>query len=206
MQCWQKAEDKQKTIQTAIKAARLFVKVSIFHHKYSPEIRLDWSNSFSDGVQCFRIAADILKNDNKFSIAVSVLQELGNTEKKFELYHCAGSTFEEAVTICLENKLHLQLLFDSIYNCIVCYTMGERIDLAMLITERVLSKISHDIPDQPHIQKSFLNLKIFKAIILLCLFKHDELVLYTVKNFDQNVSVLFHRMSEATKKKMNLQL
>ena len=133
MQCWQKIEDKQRTVRTAVKAARLFIKSANFNYSISKNLRDTWSDPLADGLHCYRVAIDVLKNDAKPNLAVVLLLELGKTESQFDLLHYAGNTYEEAANLCLEQKLSPPLLFDSLFNGIDSYSKAERLDLALLI-------------------------------------------------------------------------
>ena len=137
MQCYQKIDDKQKTVRTAVKAARLFVKSATFNYEISRNLRDTWSDPLADGLHCYRVAADALRSDGKPNLAVVLLLELGKTEYKFDLFHYAGNTYEEAVNISIEQKLSPPLLFDSTFNCIDCYSRADRLDLALLVVEKV---------------------------------------------------------------------
>nr|AGM32651.1 hypothetical protein [Coptotermes formosanus] len=198
MQCWQKVKDKQKTVRTAVKAARLFIKAATYNYTISKNLRDTWSDPLADGLQCYKIASEVLKSDGKPNLTVVLLIERGRIEKQFELFHYAGNTYEESVKLCLEKNLTLPLLFDSVFNCVDCYSRADRIDLALSVVEKVQQKIQ-DTPNSPHVKRLFLDLKIFKGILLLSSFKFEELVEFSKASFDENVANLFIKMGEATK-------
>lgn len=203
MQCYQKIDDKQKTVRTAVKAARLFVKSATFNYEISRNLRDTWSDPLADGLHCYRVAADVLKADGKPNLAVVLLLELGKTEYKFDLYHYAGNTYEEAVNLCLEQKLSPPLLFDSSFNCIESYSRADRLDLALLVVDRVNQKLSQEIVAQinasPLMKRQFVDLKIFKAQLLLSAFKHNDCIAYADENLEEGVAQLFHQLSDATR-------
>ncbi|KAH0786126.1 hypothetical protein GPJ56_009803 [Histomonas meleagridis] len=203
MQCYQKVEDKQKTVRTAVKAARLFVKSATFNYEISRNLRDTWSDPLADGLHCYRVAADVLKSDGKPNLAVVLLLELGKTEAQFDLFHYAGNTYEEAVTLCLEQTLSPPLLFDSTFNCIDCYSRADRLDLGLSVVDKVLTKMSQNIKDQitssPLMNRQFTDLHIFRAQLLLSAFKHAECIEYSASNLDENVAALFKSLCDASK-------
>ncbi|KAK8890799.1 hypothetical protein M9Y10_027998 [Tritrichomonas musculus] len=203
MQCYQKIEDKQKTVRTAVKAARLFVKSATFNYEISRNLRDTWSDPLADGLHCYRVAVDNLKTDGKPNLAVVLLLELGKTEYKFDLFHYAGNTYEEAVNLCNEQKLSPPLLFDSTFNCIDCYSRADRLDLALLVVERVQQKMGQEILDQinasPLMKRQLVDLKIFKAQLLLSAFKHNDCISYANSNLEEGVAQLFKELSDASR-------
>jgi hypothetical protein len=88
----------------------------------------------------------------------------------------------------------------------LCYCLCECIsdNLALLVIDRTFSQRENDIPDNSYLNTLFLNLKNFSAEILLLFFKHQELIVYALNNFETDISSLFYRPSDATKK-INLQ-
>jgi hypothetical protein len=203
MQCYQKVEDKQKTVRTAVKAARLFVKSATFNYEISRNLRDTWSDPLADGLHCYRVAADVLKGDNKPNLAVVLLLELGRTECKFDLYHYAGNTYEEAVNLSLEQKLSPPLLFDATFNAIDCYSRADRLDLALLVTEKVSTKMQPGIVEQvnqsPLMKRQLVDLKIFKAQLLLSAFKHVDCIGYASANLEEGVARLFKELCDASR-------
>lgn len=203
MQCWQKVEDKQRTVRTAVKAARLFIKSATFNYSISRNLRDTWSDPLADGLHCYRVAVDVLKNDAKPNLAVVLLLELGKTESQFDLLHYAGNTYEEAATLCLDQKLSPPLLFDSVFNSIDCYCKADRLDLALAIVDRVSDKFGEDLMKQidssPLMKRQFEDLKIYKAQLLLSAFKHDKCIDFAKNNLDANVKELFEQLCSATK-------
>ena len=203
MQCYQKIDDKQKTVRTAVKAARLFVKSATFNYEISRNLRDTWSDPLADGLHCYRVAADALRSDGKPNLAVVLLLELGKTEYKFDLFHYAGNTYEEAVNISIEQKLSPPLLFDSTFNCIDCYSRADRLDLALLVVEKVQNKMGQEILDQinasPLMKRQLVDLKIFKAQLLLSAFKHVDCINYANANLEEGVAQLFKELCDASK-------
>lgn len=203
MQCYQKIDDKQKTVRTAVKAARLFVKSATFNYEISRNLRDTWSDPLADGLHCYRVAVDNLKTDGKPNLAVVLLLELGKTEYKFDLFHYAGNTYEEAVNLCIDQKLSPPLLFDSTFNCIDCYSRADRLDLALLVVERVQQKMGQDILDQinasPLMKRQLVDLKIFKAQLLLSAFKHSDCISYANSSLEEGVAQLFKELSDASR-------
>jgi hypothetical protein len=203
MQCYQKVDDKQKTVRTAVKAARLFVKSATFNYEISRNLRDTWSDPLADGLHCYRVAADVLKGDNKPNLAVVLLLELGRTEYKFDLYHYAGNTYEEAVNLSLEQKLSPPLLFDSTFNAIDCYSRADRLDLALLVVDRVQQKIPQETTDQinasPLMKRQLVDLKIFKSQLLLMAFKHADCIGFSSANLEDGVSKLFKELCDASR-------
>ena len=203
MQCYQKVEDKQKTVRTAVKAARLFVKSATFNYEISRNLRDTWSDPLADGLHCYRVAADVLKGDSKPNLAVVLLLELGKTEAKFDLFHYAGNTYEEAVNLSLDGKLSPPLLFDSTFNCIDCYSRADRLDLALLVVERVQQKMSPETIEQinssPLMKRQLVDLKIFKAQLLLSAFKHSDCIQFSNGNLEEGVAQLFKELSDASR-------
>jgi hypothetical protein len=203
MQCYQKMEDKQKTVRTAVKAARLFVKSATFNYEISRNLRDTWSDPLADGLHCYRVAADVLKSDNKPNLAVVLLLELGRTEYKFDLYHYAGNTYEEAVNLSLDQKLSPPLLFDSTFNAIDCYSRADRLDLALLVAEKVSTKMPAEVIEQvnqsPLMKRQLFDLKIFKAQLLLSAFKHVDCIGYSNANLEDGVARLFKELCDASR-------
>lgn len=203
MQCWQKIEDKQRTVRTAVKAARLFVKSANFNFNISRNLRDTWSDPLADGLHCYRVAADVLKSDNKPNLAVVLLLELGKTEAQFDLLHYAGNTYEEAATLCIDQKLSPPLLFDSVFNCVDCYARADRLDLALLVVDRVQAKIGEETNEQinasPLMKTQLANIKILKAQLLLSAFKYADCITYAEKNLEEGVVALFRQLCDATK-------
>jgi hypothetical protein len=203
MQCYQKVDDKQKTVRTAVKAARLFVKSATFNYEISRNLRDTWSDPLADGLHCYRVAADVLKADNKPNLAVVLLLELGRTEYKFDLYHYAGNTYEEAVNLSLDQKLSPPLLFDSTFNAIDCYSRADRLDLALLVVERVQSKINQETLEQinasPLMKRQLVDLKIFKSQLQLMAFKHRECIEFSAANLEDSVAKLFKELCDASR-------
>lgn len=203
MQCYQKLEDKQKAVRTAVKAARLFIKSASFNYEISRNLRDTWSDPLADGLHCYRVAADTLKSDNKPNLAVVLLLELGKTEAKFDLFHYAGNTYEEAVNLCIDQKLSPPLLFDASFNCVDSYSRADRLDLALVVVDKVQQKLTPDIQEQinssPLMTRQLSDLKIFKAQLLLSAFKHADCIQFANENLEPNVAELFKQLSEATK-------
>jgi hypothetical protein len=203
MQCYQKVEDKQKTVRTAVKAARLFVKSATFNYEISRNLRDTWSDPLADGLHCYRVAADVLKGDSKPNLAVVLLLELGRTEFKFDLYHYAGNTYEEAVNLAMSEKLSPPLLFESTFNAIDCYSRADRLDLALLVAEKVHTKLPQETLDQinssPLMKRQLVDLKIFKAQLLLSAFKHVDCIGFSNANLDEGVAQLFKALCDASR-------
>lgn len=203
MQCWQKIEDKQKTVRTAVKAARLFIKSANFNFSISRNLRDTWSDPLADGLHCYRVAADVLKGDSKPNLAVVLLLELGKTEAQFDLLHYAGNTYEEAANLCLDQHLSPPLLFDSVFNCVDCYSRADRLDLALLVVDNVQNKLGESANDQissSQLMKAQLtNIKILKAQLLLSAFKYADCIAYAEKNLEEGVAQLFKQLCDATK-------
>jgi len=209
MQCYQKIEDKQKTVRTAVKAARLFIKSATFNYEISRNLRDTWSDPLADGLHCYRVAVDVLKSDGKPNLAVVLLLELGKTEFKFDLFHYAGNTYEEAVNLTLEQKLSPPLLFDSAFNCIECYTKADRLDLALELIERVNEKekeIIDQINSSSFLKKQYNDLKIFKAQLLLSAFRHTDCVNYAEQNLEESIAQLFKFLCDASKSNETAQI
>lgn len=203
MQCYQKIGDKQKTVRTAVQAARLFIKSAAFNYEISRNLRDTWSDPLADGLHCYRVAADTLKSDEKPNLAVVLLIELGKTEHQFDLFHYAGNTYEEAANLALEKKLAPPLLFDAAFNCVECYSKADRLDLGLIMIDNVIKQITPEALEQinssPLMKRQHEDLRIFKAQLLLSAFKHDECVEYAKENFDENVANLFKALCDATK-------
>lgn len=204
MQCYQKNDDKQKTVRTAVKAARLFVKSATFNYEISRNLRDTWSDPLADGLHCYRVAVDVLKNDGKPNLAVVLLLELGKTEAKFDLFHYAGNTYEEAVSLSLQQKLSPPLLFDSVFNCIDCYSKADRLDLALLVVDRVQEKelppeTISQINASPLMKRQLVDVKIFKAQLLLSAFKHSDCIDFAQASLEEGVARLFKELSDASR-------
>jgi hypothetical protein len=182
--------------------ARLFVKSVMFNYEISRNLRDTWSDPLADGLQCYKVAADVLKSDNKPNLVVMLL-ELGRTEYKFDLYHYTGNTYEEAVNLSLDQKLSPPLLFDSMFKGIDCYSRADRLDLALLVAEKVLTKIPPGVLEQinqsPLMRRQLVDLKIFKAQLLLSAFKHVDCINYSNANLEEGVARLFKELSDASR-------
>jgi hypothetical protein len=145
----------------------------------------------------------VLKSDNKPNLAVVLLLELGRTEYKFDLYHYAGNTYEEAVNLSLEQKLSPPLLFDSTFNAIDCYSRADRLDLGLLVAEKVSTKMPPEVLEQinqsPLMKRQLVDLKIFKAQLLLSAFKHVDCIGYSNANLEEGVARLFKELCDASR-------
>lgn len=201
MRCWQKYEDKQKTVRTAVRAARLFVKSATFNYSVSKNLRDTWSDPLADGLHCYSVAVDILKADKKPNLAVVLLLELGKTEAQFNLHHYAGSTYRSAVELCKKEALSLPLLFDSAFNSIESYCEADRLDLALEVVKDVLSinDLERDATSSQLMKNQLNDIKIVQAQLLLSSFQYEKCAEAYELFDDENIKLLFSKLCDATK-------
>jgi tetratricopeptide (TPR) repeat protein len=203
LQCFQKVQDTAKTVQTAITAARLFLKTADFNYQISRCLRETWCDALSDGLHCYRVAADLLKVHKKPYLASQVLMELGNAESRFEISHNAANTYEEATLVIIDGKAPLPLLFSAVTAAIVAYNKTDRFDLALSILlraqEHFFDNNSAWISPLPLMKRQFHDLNIYHAQLLLMTFEHDECITYADQNCDKDVALVFKDMITATK-------
>lgn len=133
MRCYEKLEDTQKLIRTAITAARFFIKSAKFNYEISKSLHDTWADPLSDGIQCYRSAIFTLKATKKYNIAVFTLNELAEVESFFGEYHNAGNAYEESTRLCAKYSLHPRIFIDSLLNCVECYTKSKQFDLALVL-------------------------------------------------------------------------
>jgi hypothetical protein len=200
LQCFQKVQDTAKTVQTAITAARLFLKTADFNYQISRCLRETWCDALSDGLHCYRVAADLLKVHKKPYLASQVLMELGNAESRFEISHNAANTYEEATLVIIDGKAPLPLLFSAVTAAIVAYNKTDRFDLALSILlraqEHFFDNDSAWMSPSPLMKRQFHDLNIYHAQLLLMTFKHDECI---ALNCENEVALIFKDMITATK-------
>ena len=201
MQCYEKLEDKQKIIQTSMKAARLFIKSASFNYEISRALRDSWSGPLANGIQCYRTASNTLISDSKPNLAVSILFELAQVESRFEFHHYAGNIYEEAMTFCIEHNLRPRLLLQSIINAIKCYSMCERFDLAYLVCEKgynhFINNHSELIQSSQMMHEEYNDLSLFKSILMICNRKYEEAVRFSQPLYRHEISLFLHILSEA---------
>ena len=195
MQCYEKLQDKQNTIKTAITAARLFVKSATFNYEVSRTIRDLWSDPLADGIHCYRVAYKTLLQDSKPNLAVAILLELAKTEGTFEYFHYAGNTYEEAIQLCIEKNLRPRALIDATFACIKCYAKADRFDLGLIVVTKVIDKLEQTsaslIESSPLMRQQFEDLRIMHAQMLLCTGKYEQCIEFSNKKLDVKVAVVF---------------
>jgi tetratricopeptide (TPR) repeat protein len=203
LQCYQKVQDTAKTIQTAMTAARLFMKTADYNYQISRCLRETWADALSDGLHCYRVAADLLKSNAKSYLASQVLMELGAAESRFDISHNAANTYEEATLVIIDGKAPLPLLFSAVTAAIVAYNKIDRFDLALSILvraqEHFFDNNSAWISPSPLMKRQFHDLNVYHAQLLMMTFKHDECIAYAESNCDKDVAVIFRDMITATK-------
>ena len=140
LQCFQKVQDVAKTVQTAITAARLFLKTAEFSFQISRCIRETWADALADSLHCYRVAADLLKDNKKPYLAAQVLMEMAGVETKFDLVQSAGNTYEEAVNVIIDGKAHQY--GDNVKLTHYCYFYKKLIDW---IVKKLNTQLDHAV-------------------------------------------------------------
>lgn len=195
MQCYEKLQDTQNTIQTAITAARLFIKSAIFNYEVSRTIRDLWSDPLADGIHCFRVACKTLIQDNKPNLAVAILLELAKTESYFEYHHYAGNTYEEAIQLCIDKNLRPRAIVDATFLCIQSYVKAERYDLGLIVVTKTIEKVSQYflsiISSSPLMRQQFDYLLIMRGQMLLCNEKNEECLLFINTKFQKTYACIY---------------
>ena len=203
LQCYSKVEDTSRTIQTAVSAARLFIQNAKFGFEYSRNIQETWYSPLCDGLHCYRVAIDLLKENKKPYLAATILSELGKTEMEFELVHPAANTYEEAINVIIDGKAPLQLLFNTTLACLNAYAKVDRFDLALNAVERAQSHFFDNetmwASPSPIMKRQYRDILIDKSILLLMVFKYDECVSFSEKHLEVVEADIFKRLSEASK-------
>ena len=210
LQCFMKVKDTAKTVQTAITTARLFIKTAEYNFTLSRCIRETWAESLTDGLHCYRVAADLLKANNKPYIATQVLMELGNVEQKFDFSHSAANTFEEATNVIISGHAPLPLLFNAVTAAITSYNKVDRFDLALAILlkaqDHFFDNNSEWVSPSPLMKRQYHDLLLYHAILLLMTFNHDQCLEYAQKNLDPDVADIFKDLVKYTKGHLLYQL
>ena len=205
MQCYEKLQDKQNTIKTAISAARLFVKSATFNYEVSRTIRDLWSDPLADGIHCYRVAYKTLLQDGKPNLAVAILLELAKTESSFEYYHYAGNTYEEAIQLCIDKNLRPRALIDATFSCVSCYVKSDRFDLGLIVVSKVIDKLEQTsatlISSSPLMRQQFEDLRITNAQMLLCTSKYEQCIEFSNNKLDMKVAVIFAKFCSFEKSK-----
>ena len=195
MQCYEKLQDRQNTIKTAVTAARLFVKSATFNYEVSRTIRDLWSDPLADGIHCYRVAYKTLIQDGKPNLAVAILLELAKTESYFEYFHYAGNTYEEAIQLCVDKNLRPRALVDATFSCVTCYVKSDRLDLALIVVTKVIEKLEQTsstlISSSPLMRQQFEDLRITRSQMLLCTSKYEECIQFSNTKLDDKVAKVF---------------
>ena len=203
LQCFMKVKDTAKTVQTAISAARMFIKTAEYNYTISKCIRETWTEALTDGLHCYRVAADLLKEHNKPYLATQVLMELGNVEQKFDFSHNAANTFEEATNVIIQGNAPLPLLFNAVTAAICSYNKVERFDLALAVLlkaqEHFFDNETAWVSPSPLMKRQYNDLLVYHAILLLMTFNHDQCITYSTNNLDQDVAEIFKDLVTYTK-------
>jgi len=203
LQCYLKIEDKSRTVQAAIHAARLFIKNAKYGYDYSRIVKETWSISLADGLHCYRVAIDVLKTISKHYLTSIVLIEMGKVEMSFDFPHHAGNTFEEAVGIIIEGQVPLPVLFDSVLNTVQAYTRVDRFDLALNVVEKAHSHFFDNetmwVSPSPIMKKQYRDILIYQAQLLIMVFRYEDCLKFVSQNHDTEIAELFRRMVEASK-------
>ncbi|EAY20180.1 hypothetical protein TVAG_021250 [Trichomonas vaginalis G3] len=206
MQCYEKLQDKQNTIQTAITAARLFIKSATFNYEVSRTIRDLWSDPLADGIHCFRVAYKTLILDGKPNLAVAILLELAKTESYFEYHHYAGNTYEEVIQLCIDKNLRPRAIVDSTFSCVLSYVKAERYDLGLIAVTKTIEKLKQTfqqiISSSPLMRQQFDYLLILRGQMLFCNNKNEECLQFLdEEKFDSKVREFFAKfLSQANLK------
>lgn len=180
MRCYEKLEDPQKLIRTAITAARFFIKSAKFNYEISKSIHDSWADPLSDGIQCYRSAILTLKATKKYNIAVFTLNELAEAESYFEHYHNAGNVYEESTRICAKFSLHPRIFIESLMNCVECYTKCKQFDLALVLVMSFFVPLEADyiniINQSSYLQNKLNELCGVKSLLFICNKRYSEAV------------------------------
>lgn len=210
LQCFQKVQDVPKTVQTAVTTARLFMKTADNSFLISKCIRETWADPLADALHCYRVAADLLKANNKPYLAAQVIMEMAAVESRFEIVQNAGNTYEEAVDVIIEGKAPLPLLFNAITASVVAYNKAERFDLALAVLVKAHSHFYDNsaawISPSPLMKRQFHDLNIYHGQLLLMNYKYEECEAYANENFDKDVAQIFKEMISATKSHLLYQI
>lgn len=203
LQCYTKIEDTARTLQTAVSAARLFIKNAKFGYEYSRNIQETWYSPLTDGIHCYRVAADLLKDNKKPYLAAVMLSELAKTEMEFDLIHPAANAYEESINVIIEGKAPLQLLFNSTLACINAYSRVDRFDLALNALDKAQAHFFDNetmwVSPSPIMKRQYRDILIYKAILLLMIFKHKECIEFAEKNLEAPEADLLKRLCEASR-------
>lgn len=201
--CFQKVQDVAKTVQTAITAARLFMKTADYSFQISRCLRETWADALADGLHCYRVAADLLKANQKAYLAAQVLMEMAGVEARFELTQNAANTYEEAVDVVIEGKAPLPLLFNAVTSAIVAYNRTDRFDLALAVLVKAQKHFFDNnaawVSPSPLMKRQFHDLNVYNALLLMMTYKYDDCVSYANENLDKDVAAIVKELVDATK-------
>ena len=203
LQCYQKVHDVPKTIQTAVSAARLFIKTADNSYFISRCMRETWADPLADGLHCYRVAIDLLKESKKTYIAARLLMETAGVEARFDFVHDAANTYQEAVDVIIEGKAPAPLLFEALLATIEAYVNVDRFDLALASLSRARDHFFADegswVSPSPMMKDNFNELNVYYAELLLVLFRFEDCIVYSAENLDTELARLFKELVEATR-------
>lgn len=203
LQCFSKVQDTAKTVQTAVSAARLFMKSADFSYSISRCIKETWAVPLADAMHCYRVAIEVLKANNKPYLASQILMELGNVELRFDMIHNAANTFEEATDVIIEGKAPLPLLFNAATASIGAYNRVDRYDLALAVLDKAQTHFFDNetawVSPSPLMKRQYHDILIYRAVLLMMTFKHDEAIQYSQSNLDPLITEVLKQLIEATK-------
>ena len=202
LQCYERLEDKYNIINHAVKAARLFLKTAEYNYLISKTLRETWIDHLADALECYKVAIDLLKLQNKIYLASQLMLEVGNTQLKFDLKHQAAETFEETTEIIIQGHGPLPLLFNALISAITSYNKIDRFDLGLILIEKCQPHFFDNEEDwaspPPVMKRQFQDLLIFHCQLLLMNFRFDQCLSFAQSNFDADIIDIFTRMVYAT--------
>lgn len=200
--CFQKVQDLTKTVQTAVTAARHFLRAADYNYQISKCLKETWQDPLSDGLHCYRVAINLLKENNKPYLATQIIMELAAAESRFELVHSAGNTYEEAVDVIMTGKAPLPLLFNAVTSAISAYNKADRYELALNVVEKVQGVILEKNPvwvaPSPLMKRQFQDVNIYHAILLLMAYRTADCIKLANEHLPKELASLFRELADAT--------
>ena len=202
MLCFDKVQDVTKTVQTAVTAARYFLRTADYSFQVSKCLKETWWDPLTDGLHCYRVAIDLLKANKKPYLATQVIMEMAGAETRFELTQSAGNTYEEAVDVILEGKAPLPLLFNALTSAVVAYNKSDRFDLSLGVIEKVQDTMFQNNPawvaPSPLMKRQFHDINVYHAVLLLMAYRLEECVKLSEDHLDKEMAATFKELAEAT--------
>ena len=202
IEMYEKAEEYNKVVEKCIESGQTFIFCANFHFENCKSIKETWEDHISNAIKVYKIAINVLNNQKKHNLSLRLLNEIGDILTKFELFHQSGSIFENATNYCITNQLSPGQLFEVLSKAIINYSFSDRNDLALILIDYVQRNYKGDnvaiISKSNQLSKELKNLRIFRSIILLMLFKRNECIQFSHSNLDNELSSYFEALCDAT--------